>query len=370
MEHQIHSNCLPAWEVAELPEPKPLKWEHWTRFIGPGIVMMGIQIGGGEWLLGPDITAKYGGGLMWIATIAIICQVFYNLECGRYALYCGEPIFTGFMRTKPGPRFWMGLILFLNLSSLIPGLSTHGAAMAASLYLDRPPGVEDRWLVTTPRFNAREITVSGLGRTTRDEVLRAAGLAGERNVLSVDCVRTARDIEGLPWVSRARVTRRLPGSVTITVEERSAVATVSAGSMYLVGSDGTLFKRVSPGDPADLPVVTGIDRAAFEQDAPGAREEVRDALALLGDVEASAVGATLRIDEVHREPTGDLSIVAEGAHVWLGRGPYRAKLTRLRVVLRELERRGLRASEIHLETDRHPERVTVRVATRAPTTPG
>ena len=56
------SNCLPAWEVAELPEPKPLKWEHWTRFVGPGIVMMGIQIGGGEWLLGPDITAKYGGG--------------------------------------------------------------------------------------------------------------------------------------------------------------------------------------------------------------------------------------------------------------------------------------------------------------------
>lgn len=148
MDRPTISNCLPAWEVADLPEPKPLKWEHWTRFIGPGIVMMGIQIGGGEWLLGPDITAKYGGGLMWIATIAIVCQVFYNLECGRYALYCGEPIFTGFMRTKPGPRFWMGVILFLNLSSLIPGLSTHGAAMAASLYLDRPPGVEDRWLVT------------------------------------------------------------------------------------------------------------------------------------------------------------------------------------------------------------------------------
>jgi hypothetical protein len=40
--------------------------------------------------------------------VAIVLQVFYNLECGRYALYCGEPIFTGFMRTRPGPRFWMG----------------------------------------------------------------------------------------------------------------------------------------------------------------------------------------------------------------------------------------------------------------------
>ena len=142
-------NRLPAWEVAELPRPVPLTWRRWTRFIGPGIVMMGIQIGGGEWLLGPEVTAKYGGGLMWIATIAIVLQVFYNLECGRYALYCGEPVFTGFLRTRPDPRFWMGVILLLNLSALIPGLSTHAAAMAASLWLDRPPGVEDRALVTT-----------------------------------------------------------------------------------------------------------------------------------------------------------------------------------------------------------------------------
>ena len=46
--------------------------------------MMGIQIGGGEWLLGPEVTAKYGGGLMWIATLAIVFQVFYNVDVGGY----------------------------------------------------------------------------------------------------------------------------------------------------------------------------------------------------------------------------------------------------------------------------------------------
>lgn len=141
-------SSIPPWEVADLPEPQPLRWSNWTRFIGPGIVMMGIQIGGGEWLLGPEVTARYGGSLMWIATVAIVLQVFYNLECGRYALYCGEPIFTGFMRTSPGPRFWMSVILLLNLSALIPGLSTHAAAMTAALWLDRPPLDADRGLVT------------------------------------------------------------------------------------------------------------------------------------------------------------------------------------------------------------------------------
>lgn len=148
-QHPIPETCLPSWENAELPAPKPIGWRNLTALIGPGIVMCGIQIGGGEWLFGPEITARYGGGLMWIATIAIVCQVFYNMECGRYALYCGEPVFTGFMRTRPGPSFWISIILLLNFGAFIPGLSTHGAAIFASLILDRPPGEGDRALVTT-----------------------------------------------------------------------------------------------------------------------------------------------------------------------------------------------------------------------------
>jgi len=146
--NSLPETCLPTWGIADLPEPKPLGLRNWASFIGPGIVMMGIQIGGGEWLLGPEVTARYGGGLMWIATVAIVLQVFYNMECARYALYCGEPVMTGFMRKRPGPMLWVTAIMFLSLSALIPGLSTNGAAVIAAIYLDRPPGVEDRWLVT------------------------------------------------------------------------------------------------------------------------------------------------------------------------------------------------------------------------------
>lgn len=154
----------------------PLSWRNWTAFIGPGIVMMGIQIGGGEWLFGPEVTARYGGGLMWIATIAILAQVFYNLECGRYALYCGEPIMTGFMRLRPGPGFWMGLVLLLNFSALIPGLSTHGAAVLASLVLGHPAGVQDRALVTVLAYVclfavALPVLVGGKVYTTMQAVM-------------------------------------------------------------------------------------------------------------------------------------------------------------------------------------------------------
>ena len=135
----LPKTCLPTWGVADLPEPKPISWRNWTSFIGPGIVMMGIQIGGGEWLLGPEITARYGGGLMWIATIAIVLQVFYNIECGRYALYCGEPVITGFMRTRPGPAFWIGTILVLNFGADSGLVDQRGARLSPRCGSDAPP---------------------------------------------------------------------------------------------------------------------------------------------------------------------------------------------------------------------------------------
>ena len=148
----LPKTCLPTWTVGDLPEPKKLGLRNIAGFIGPGIVMCGIQIAGGEWLLGAEITARYGGGLMWLAAVAIVGQVFYNMECGRYALYTGEPVFTGFMRARPGPPFWIGVLFLLSMGSLIPGLSTQAAAVLSAIFLDRVPGEADRALVTTLAF--------------------------------------------------------------------------------------------------------------------------------------------------------------------------------------------------------------------------
>lgn len=231
------------------------------------------------------------------------------------------------------------------------------AALVASLFGGREA---HRWLVTTPRFGARELRVDGAVHTSRDEVLRAAGVTPGRNVLSIDAERAARAVERLPWVSRARVERRLPDVVHVTVQERQPVAVLSAGGLYLVGEDGDAFKRLAAGDPTDLPVITGIDRELFTRDPAAARAATLDALAVLADVAATSLGANRAVDEVHRDATGELSVILDGTYVWLGRGAYRAKLTRLRIVQNELRRRGLRAAEVHLEGERYPERTTVR----------
>ena len=70
---ELPKTCLPTWTIDELPEPRKAGLRNLAGFIGPGIVMCGIQLAGGEWLLGAEITARYGGSLMWLATVGSAC---------------------------------------------------------------------------------------------------------------------------------------------------------------------------------------------------------------------------------------------------------------------------------------------------------
>ena len=130
---------MPRWDAGDLPPPPVFHWRQVALFIGPGLVMGASAIGGGEWLLGPLTTARFGTALMWLATLSILGQVVYNIEISRYTLYCGEPIFTGKFRTLPGPVFWVMVYLLLDVGSILPYLASNAAVPVATMILQRVP---------------------------------------------------------------------------------------------------------------------------------------------------------------------------------------------------------------------------------------
>ena len=127
------SKQMPRWNVGHLPKAPHFRWTGLWQFLGPGLLMGGAAIGGGEWLQGPLTTARYGGGLLWLSTLSILGQVLYNIEISRYTLYSGEPIFTGKFRTLPGPLFWVSLYLVLDFGSIFPYLAASAATPLAML---------------------------------------------------------------------------------------------------------------------------------------------------------------------------------------------------------------------------------------------
>lgn len=118
---------MPRWSLGQLQDAPRFEWRKIWQYLGPGLLMGGAAIGGGEWLTGPQVTARFGGGLLWLATLSIIGQVIYNIEISRYTLYTGEPIFTGKFRTAPGPRYWVWIYLLLDIGTAFPYLAASAA---------------------------------------------------------------------------------------------------------------------------------------------------------------------------------------------------------------------------------------------------
>lgn len=143
---------MPRWTTGELVGTPTFTWKNWFAMLGPGLVMGASAIGGGEWLVGPKVTAVYGGGLLWLATLSVLGQVIYNIEISRYTLYSGEPIFTGKFRTLPGPHFWLLAYLLFDFGSVFPYLAANAATPVATLIkggvIPRPEDVaSDFWLM-------------------------------------------------------------------------------------------------------------------------------------------------------------------------------------------------------------------------------
>ena len=136
--------ALPRWGIADLPAPPPFSARNLFKVIGPGAIMAATSIGGGEWLVGPAAAVKYSSAIFLIATVGIILQVTFNLEAIRYTVYTGEPIFGGFMRLRPGPKFWAAVYSILGFFQLgWPALAGSAAATLLGAWLGRMPGAPD-----------------------------------------------------------------------------------------------------------------------------------------------------------------------------------------------------------------------------------
>src|SRR5688572_361090 len=125
---------LDPWRHAELPAPPTPRGFGWASAVGPGVIVLGASIGGGEFLLGPTVFVRHGLTLLWVTTVAIFFQTVFNTELMRYTIATGEPVFTGFMRTRPHAVVWAwfyAVLFFLQVG----WPASAGVASGAIFYL-------------------------------------------------------------------------------------------------------------------------------------------------------------------------------------------------------------------------------------------
>jgi hypothetical protein len=107
-------------EYRDMPEPLPLR-----KLLGPSVILAGVGVGSGEYILWPYISANAGIGFLYLAVVGVTIQYFLNMEIERYTLATGETAIAGFARSwKP----WGILFcVFAVVPNIWPGWGTAGA---------------------------------------------------------------------------------------------------------------------------------------------------------------------------------------------------------------------------------------------------
>jgi hypothetical protein len=72
-------------EERELPQAPPLR-----RIVGPSVILVGVGIASGEYILFPYIASQVGLVFLWAGIVGLLTQFFINMEIERYTLATGE----------------------------------------------------------------------------------------------------------------------------------------------------------------------------------------------------------------------------------------------------------------------------------------
>ncbi len=121
-EHVIPRGKLPPLRYRDLPEVVPLR-----RMLGPSIILAGLALGSGEFVLWPNIVYHSKFVFFWACILGVATQYFLNMEITRWTLATGESAITGFCRLS---KHWAWVFLLMNV---VPWMIPAWAKGAADL---------------------------------------------------------------------------------------------------------------------------------------------------------------------------------------------------------------------------------------------
>ena len=150
-----------------------------------------------------------------------------------------------------------------ELVAAVRGRRVVAAAIAVAVVIVATSLVVSR----SSLLHLRHLEVVGTTSLTRAEVERLTGLSSSTNVLWFDPRAVERRLESDPWVATATVSRRLPGTIRISVVERVPVAMIqNERGFTVVTADGVALTTVE-GDPALPEIVVAAGSSARWENA-------------------------------------------------------------------------------------------------------
>jgi cell division protein FtsQ len=220
-------------------------------------------------------------------------------------------------------------------------------------------------LLTCSAFCIKDINnieIEGAKRLSPSVLLQQARLGPGLNLLAVRPGQVERALMAHPWIAKAEVSRKWPHSLHLKIQERDPVALAQIGEELLyMDRQGMVFKPLSPGDPHNFPVITGLTPEQFRHAAGDLPEVVAQAFSLMEVLKKTPPPLNLEnISEIHADLEQGFTLYANGVGVALDLGlkDYSEKLQKFAQLWPVLVQKGLVAKTGRINLN-YPRRVLV-----------
>ncbi len=221
-----------------------------------------------------------------------------------------------------------------------------------------------RYLLLTTQWQVNEIKIIGCVHAKEAELLNLAQLDLGMEFWKLNLAELTKSLIKHPWIERVQVRRDWSRqALIIEVQERTPRAMALLDDLYLVDSQGKIFKKVGPKEKIDLPLLTGLDAKEIKEQGKDTERLLRQALELLDHLAYRPIINQHNISEInlHKQRGLTLYTLENALPIHLGWGDFKDKLNRLEKVLADIQKK--RDEVVRVDVT-YPRKIIVKVKER------
>jgi cell division protein FtsQ len=187
-------------------------------------------------------------------------------------------------------------------------------------------------------LRVKTISVDGVLNVEENQVIQLAGVTLGSSMYDLDLTRIQQNVTSHYFVKDVLVERNLPGTIRLSVTERTPLAIIPGRPMLYIDEEGIVLPPTNARAVYDLPIISGlqvVDTLRPGGHAPG--EDTNEAIRLLWTLRHGNRQMFHRISEVHLRNGGDIVLFSSewGVPIIFGHGRIADKLARLEVFWEE-----------------------------------
>jgi cell division septal protein FtsQ len=231
---------------------------------------------------------------------------------------------------------WLGWLMFL-------------AILITFLYWLK--GTLGDYICSSPNFRVKnvKVTLDNMKVLEGESAYKYLGLKEGRLIFRLDPLKLAKKVLNKhPEALKVQVYKRLPSGIEVVVKNRVPIAQIHIGQFFPMDQKGFILPFPSNFRIQGLPNIEGIDPQDVQVGKENRNEAISLAMEIINILKAQ-LGKGLGNFDIDVSDTENVILTLEnGIKVKLGSKPFKDKLSRLKLVLKDIEEKGLKPAYIDM----------------------